>query len=67
MKVIYKSPTKTLSSGHVIIEKPKVLLVAPTSVAAIQVDGTTMHTALQIPVGHFGTKSPPLHEKINVA
>ena len=41
--------------------------MAPTGVAAIQVDGTTMHTALWIPVGHFATKSPTLHEKINVA
>ena len=37
--------------------------MAPTGVAAIQVDGT-IHTALGIPVGHFGTKLPPLHDKM---
>ena len=64
MKVIYQSLTKTLSYGDVVIEKPKVLLMAPTGVAAIQVDGTTIHTALGIPVGHFGTKLPPLPDKM---
>ena len=38
--------------------------MAPTGVAAIQVDGTTIHTALEIPVGHFGTKLPPLLDKM---
>ena len=64
MKVIYQSLTKTLSYGVAVIEKPKVLLMALTGVAAIQVDGTTTHTALGIPVGHFGTKLPPLYDKM---
>ena len=64
MKVIYQSLTKALSYGGVVIEKPKVLLMAPAGVAAIQVDGTTIHIASGIPVGHFGTKLPPLHDKI---
>ena len=38
--------------------------MAPTGVAAIQVDGTTIHTALGISVGYFGTKLPPLHDKV---
>ena len=38
--------------------------MAPAGVATIQVDGTTIHTALGIPVGHFGTKLPPLHDKM---
>ena len=64
MKVIYQSLKKTLSCGDVVIEKPKVLLMVPTGVAAIQVDGTTIHTALGIPVGHFGTKLPLLPDKM---
>ena len=64
MKVIYQSLTKNLSYGAVVIEKPKVSLMEPTGAAAIQVDGTTIHTALGIPVGHFGTKLPPFHDKM---
>ena len=33
------------------LDKPKVLLVAPTGVAAVNIDGTTIHTSLGIPVG----------------
>ena len=35
-----------------------------TSVAAIEIDGTTIYTALGIPAGHFGKKLPPLHGKM---
>ena len=38
--------------------------MAPTGVAATQVDGTVIHTVLEIPVGHFGTKLTPLHYKM---
>ena len=38
--------------------------MAPTGLAAIQVDGTTIQTALGIPVGYFGTKLLPLHDKM---
>ena len=38
--------------------------MAPAGLAAIQVDGTTIQTALRIPVGHFGTKLLPLHGKM---
>ena len=64
MKVIYQSLTKALSYGVAVIEKPKVLLMTLKGVAAIQVDGTTIHTALGIPVGHFGTKLPPFYDKM---
>ena len=67
MKVIYQALTKSLLYGDVVIEKPKLLLVAPTGVAAIQVDDTTIHTPLGIPVGHFGTKLPPSYARWNVA
>ena len=38
--------------------------MAPTGVAVIKVDGTTIHTALGIPVENFGTNLPPLHDKV---
>ena len=38
--------------------------MAPTGVTATQVDGTVIHTVLEIPVGHFGTKLTPLHYKM---
>ena len=64
MKVIYQSLTNTLSYGDVVIEKPKVLFMAPTGASAIQLDDATIHTALGIPVGHFGKTFPPLHDKM---
>ena len=33
-------------------EKPRILILAPTGVAAINIDGTTIHSALGINVGH---------------
>ena len=38
--------------------------MAPTRVAAINIDGTTVHTALNIPVGHFGKNLPSLSDKM---
>ena len=32
-------------------EKPRILLLAPTGLATINIDGTKIHTALGIPVG----------------
>ena len=64
MKVLYQSLTKTLSYGNVSVDKPKVLLMAPTGVAAINIDGTTIHTALNIPIGSFGKNLPPLGDKM---
>ena len=64
MKVLYQSLNKTLSYGNVSLDKPKVLLIAPTGVAAINIDGTTIHTALNIPVGSFGKNLPPLSDKM---
>ena len=53
MTVIYQSLIKTLSYGSTLVDKPKALLMAPTGVAAINIDGTAIHTAFNIPVGHF--------------
>ena len=56
IRTIYHSLTKTLSNRAMSSDKPKVLLLAPTGVAAINIDGTTIHTGLGIPVGYFGKK-----------
>ena len=64
VRVIYQSVTKLLSYGSTLEDKPKALLMAPTGVAAINIDGTTIHTAFNIPVGHFGSNLPPLSDKI---
>ena len=53
MRVTYQSLTKTLSYGIRLVDKPKALLMAPTGVAAINIDGTTIHIAFNIPVGHY--------------
>ena len=43
--------TKTFSYKNSELEKPKVLLLAPTGVAALNIDGTTINFALHILVG----------------
>ena len=42
VKTIYHSLTKILSYGATTLEKTKVLLLAPTGVAAININGTTI-------------------------
>ena len=54
VKVPYQSLIKILSYGNVSLDKSKVLLMTPTGVAAINIDGTTIHTALNIPTSRFG-------------
>ena len=51
IKTIYMSISNVLiyKGGHP--EKPRILLLAPTGVAAINIDGTAIHTALGITVG----------------
>lgn len=49
IKTIYHTATKTFRHGITNPEKPTVLLMAPTGVAAININGTTIHTALAIP------------------
>ena len=63
MKVLYQSLTKTLLHGNVSVDKTKVLLIAPTDVAAVNIDGTTIHTALNIPIAFFGKNLPHLDDK----
>ena len=47
---MHQSLTETLPYGNVGADKPNVLLMASTGVASINVDGTTIHIALNIPV-----------------
>ena len=60
IKTIYMSISKVLmyKGGHP--EKPRILLLAPTGVAAINIDGTTIHNALRITAG---SKLYPLNDR----
>ena len=51
IKTIYMSINKVLMYKGGNPEKPRILLLAPTGVAAVNIDGTTIHTALAINVG----------------
>ena len=64
LKTIYHSLTKVLSYRANSVDKPKVLLVAPTGVAAINIDGTTVHSAFGIPVGNYRETLPRLSDKM---
>ena len=55
---------KTFPYRNSELEETKVLLLALTGVASINIDGTTMHTGLNIPVGCFGKHLPPLSDKM---
>ncbi len=48
-KSIYHTTKKTFRHGITNPEKLTILLMAPAGVAAINIDGTTIHTALAIP------------------
>ena len=53
MKILYHSLTKTFSYRTSELEKPKVFLLAQTGVAAINIDGTTIHSVPHAPVGNL--------------
>ena len=57
MKILYQSLTKILSYGNVSLDKPNTLLMAPTGVAAMNIDGATIHTVLNMPINQFGKKN----------
>ena len=64
IKTIYHALTKVFSYRAMTLDKPKVLLVAPTGVAAVvNNNGITIHTSLGIPVGRYGKKLPRLNDK----
>ena len=59
---LYHTATKTFRHGQSNAEKPTVLLMAPTGVAAININGTTIHTALAIPK-EAGENVPPMSDQ----
>ena len=63
-KILYQSLTKTFPYRNFSLDKPKVLLLAPTGVAAVNIDGTTIHSSLHIPVGYFRKNIPGLSDKM---
>ena len=65
MNVLCQSLTKIfLSYENISSDKLKLLLMAPTDVAAINIDGAVIHTALNIPINQFGKYLPTLSEKM---
>ena len=48
LRTIYQAVTKTLIYNGGDPDKPRVLLLAPTGVAAVNIDGTTIHSGLGI-------------------
>ena len=61
IKTIYHSLTKILMHKGRDPEKPRVLLLAPTGVAAINIDGTTVHSGLCI---HGNRICTPLSDRM---
>ena len=49
IKTIYNSVNKVFLHQSENPEKPRVLVLAPTGVAAININGTTIHSGLNIP------------------
>ena len=62
IKTIYNSLSKTLTSKN--SEKPRVLLLAPIGVSAVNIDGMTIHSGQGIPIGNKGKNIPRLSDKI---
>ena len=62
IKAIYHTATKSFRHITNNPEKPTVLLMTPTGVAAININGTTIHTALAIPK-ESGDNVPPMSDQ----
>ena len=62
-KTVFQALSKILSYHAGDPEKAKVLMLAPTGVAAVNVAGATIHSALGIPVGNFCKTIPKLNDK----
>ena len=61
IKTIYHTVTKTFRYAPTNPERPTVLLMAPTGVAAINIEGTTINSALAIPK-NVGYKLPAMSD-----
>ena len=64
IKTIYMSLSKVLMYKGGELDKPRILLLAPTGVAAININGTTIHSALGT---NIGGKLYPLSEQHRAA
>ena len=62
IKAIYHTAVKTFRYGTVNPDRPTVALMAPTGVAAININGTTIHTALSI-LKESGDFAPPMSDQ----
>ena len=62
IKAIYHTAVKTFRYSTINPERPTVALMAPTGVAAININGTTIHTALSIPK-EFGDFAPKMSDQ----
>ena len=51
VKVIYKAISKTLLYHHKDPEKPRVLLLGPTGISAVNIGGATIHSGLGMKPG----------------
>ena len=60
IKRIYQTATKTYRHGPEDPDKPSVLLLAPTGVAAINIGGNTINSGLAISKNIFGEHVGPL-------
>ena len=63
IKIIHAALSKTLSYVSYCNDKPNVLLLAPTGVAAININETTIHSGLGIPFESRGMTVPKLPDK----
>ena len=62
IKAIYHTAVKTFRYGTVNPDRPTVALMAPTGVAAININGTTIQTTLSIPK-ESGDFAPPMSDQ----
>ena len=63
IKTLYAALMKILNYNSQSPEHSKVILLAPTGVAAVNIAGTTIHSALGIPVDCRGMQIPKLSNK----
>ena len=62
IKTIYQTATKTFRHGPEDSDKPSVLLLAPTGVAAINIGENTINSGLAISKNIFGEHVGPLSD-----
>ena len=62
IKTIYHTARKTFRHATSNPDLPTVLLMAPTGVSAINIEGTTIHSALAIPK-ETGDNLPPMSDQ----